>query len=105
MSASETSVMLLRQRVKTVSHCRVAELRAESRSEAFALVAPTRVSPASAAEQKQHYQNNQYGFHCCTPNSLREAGLAFVAAISFLHYASMVQVPKTDSLSTLNHFV
>jgi hypothetical protein len=30
------------------------------------LTAPTRVSPAPATEQKQHHQNNQYGFHCCT---------------------------------------
>jgi hypothetical protein len=27
------------------------------------LAAPTRVSPAPAAEQKHHQQNNQYGFH------------------------------------------
>jgi hypothetical protein len=33
---------------------------------AIALAAPTRVSPASATEQKQHHKNNQYGFHCCT---------------------------------------
>jgi hypothetical protein len=31
-----------------------------------ALVAPTRVSPAPATEQKQHHKNNQHGFHCCT---------------------------------------
>jgi hypothetical protein len=29
----------------------------------IALGAPTRVSPAAAAEQKQHYKNNQYGSH------------------------------------------
>lgn len=29
----------------------------------FGLAAPTRVSPAPAAEQKQNQQNNQYGFH------------------------------------------
>jgi hypothetical protein len=34
--------------------------------ELIALAAPTRVSPASATEQKQHHKNNQYGFHCCT---------------------------------------
>jgi hypothetical protein len=27
----------------------------------IALAAPTRVSPAPAAEQKQHHKNNQYG--------------------------------------------
>jgi hypothetical protein len=27
----------------------------------IALAAPTRVSPAPATEQKQHYKNNQYG--------------------------------------------
>jgi hypothetical protein len=30
---------------------------------AIALAAPTRVSPPSATEQKQHQENNQYGFH------------------------------------------
>jgi hypothetical protein len=35
------------------------------------LVAPTRVSPASAAEQKQHHKNNQYGFHMLYSDSLR----------------------------------
>jgi hypothetical protein len=27
---------------------------------------PTRVSPPAATEQKQHYENNQYGFHVGT---------------------------------------
>ena len=43
--------------------------RIKQHSQAFwviALAAPTRVSPAPATEQKQHHQNNQYGFHCCT---------------------------------------
>ena len=30
------------------------------------LTAPTRVSPASAAWQKQHHNNNEYGFHVVT---------------------------------------
>jgi hypothetical protein len=30
------------------------------------LAAPTRVSPTSAAEYKQDYENNQYGFHFVT---------------------------------------
>jgi hypothetical protein len=30
------------------------------------LAMPTRVSPAPAAEQKQHQKNDQYGFHGCT---------------------------------------
>jgi hypothetical protein len=28
--------------------------------------APARESPTPATEQKQHYQNNQYGFHLVT---------------------------------------
>jgi hypothetical protein len=30
------------------------------------LAAPTRISPAPAADQKQHHKNNQYGFHLVT---------------------------------------
>jgi len=30
------------------------------------LAAPARVSPAPATEQKQHHENNQYGFHFVT---------------------------------------
>jgi hypothetical protein len=29
----------------------------------YGLGAPTRVSPTAATKQKQHYENNQYGFH------------------------------------------
>jgi hypothetical protein len=31
-----------------------------------ALTAPTTISPAPATEQKQHQENNQYGFHVGT---------------------------------------
>jgi hypothetical protein len=37
------------------------------------LAAPTTVSPAPAAEQKQHQKNNQYGFHV-VPRLYEEAG-------------------------------
>ena len=30
------------------------------------LAAPTRVSPTPATKQKQHHENNQYGFHLVT---------------------------------------
>jgi hypothetical protein len=48
------------------------------------LATPTTVSPAPATKQKQHHKNNQYGFHCFT-SLVREAGMAFVTVISYLH--------------------
>jgi hypothetical protein len=36
------------------------------RSVPIPLAAPTRVAPAPATEQKQHQENNQYGFHVVT---------------------------------------
>ena len=55
----------------------------------IALPAPTRVSPAPATEQEQHHKNNQYGFHSYNL-TLGEAGLAFVAVISFSSLRQMI---------------
>jgi hypothetical protein len=38
----------------------------ESLAVSLPLAIPTRVAPAAATEQKQHYKNNQNGFHVCT---------------------------------------
>jgi len=51
----------------------------------IALAAPTTVSPTTAAEQKHHQQNDQYGGHL-VPHLYEEAELAFVTAVALLHH-------------------
>jgi hypothetical protein len=53
----------------------------------FALTAVPGVSPAPATEQKQHQENNQYGFHVVT-SLVKEAGRAFITVVSLLHYTT-----------------
>lgn len=50
------------------------------------LAAPATVSPAPAAEQKQHQKNNQYSFHV-VPRLYEEAGLAFAMVLSLFQYS------------------
>jgi hypothetical protein len=64
----------------------------------IALAAPARVSPAPAAEQKQHQKNNQHGFHV-VPHLQEEAGLAFVTVVHF--FTNMIEVATTDVWSHL----
>jgi hypothetical protein len=49
--------------------------------------APARVSPASAAEQEQHYENNQYGFHLVT-SFVKRSSTGFVTTVSLPHYST-----------------
>lgn len=47
----------------------------------IALATPTRVTPAPTTNQKQHQENNQYGFHCCT-SSVEGSGRAIEAVVA-----------------------
>jgi hypothetical protein len=61
----------------------------------IALAAPTRVSPTSATEQKQHQNDNQYGSHVVTSTSERKLDwLCDGRLASSLRI--MIEVAKTD---------
>jgi len=66
------------------------------------LATPTTVSPTSATNQEHHQQNDQYSFHNIVPHFQEEAGLAFVTAISFLHYPHAIS-GEDVCLSRLDH--
>ena len=60
-----------------------------------ALTTPTRVSPAAAAEQKQHQENDQYGLHVYTSIVRKSgSGLWNGRLISSVH--CMLELTKTE---------
>jgi hypothetical protein len=57
--------------------------RAGSRQMPLALAPPAGISPASTTEQKQHQENNQYGYHVSPPLLEEAAELIQTAALLF----------------------